>query len=77
MSCQQQILFDRENRHNLISSLTENHNVISVKANVAGGCKNIYPSFVLCNYFANAIYKKWGYKPISTKIPTVFAIFLH
>ena len=64
MSCQQQILFDRENRHNLISSLTENHNVISVKANVAGGCKNIYPSFVLCNYFANVIYKKWGYKPI-------------
>ena len=49
---------------NLIHSLTKDYNVITVKANVAGGCKNIYPSFVLSNYYANLIYKKWGYKPI-------------
>ena len=59
-----QILIDREKRHNLIHSLTKDYNVITVKANVAGGCKNIYPSFVLSNYYANLIYKKWGYKPI-------------
>ena len=52
MSCLSDVLEAREKRRLDIVSLSKSNNVVTIKANIPGADKRIYPSYALVSHFA-------------------------